>query len=1152
MVADYASGRRRMLDALKAELVGPAPTGSPLDVSVGMVHFESLEAANGPWVDALSGEEILQRDPPTKRYGVGVLYPTRSRTSDDDVDPQAAELAETPEPEPRAMVPGEAGRPAAPSEAPTRDPDTDDFDLSMSSGYRPSAMAITFLFDAGSSSSLKVEATGGRYAPIRVTIAGMTDRTWWVRRPVTMSAYFDSTSLMKSLQPHFVEAVVTAATDPCPVEVKAYSRPRPDEGKALVTVFLVNRNPTSRRADDELCLFQSHLVVTAEKAGGVLPYPRDAAAVPDDREEERSFQLLYRNTRTFGIGHGCAADWGGERGDSAATWVSAEPLPCHEVPSISPDVVVGDRRVTVSMARLAGLDEGSGGLNEAETVLDMYRGWIAARRDEVPGIDDQLRSAAERHMAECREAADRMEAGLALIRSDETVARAFRLANHAMLLQQLRARPTPRKVTLDAEGRYRMGEPLVVQDWRQVEQRGTWRPFQIAFLLACLPSVASGSHPDRDLVELIWFPTGGGKTEAYLGLSAFAAFYRRLRDRSDDGTEVIMRYTLRLLTTQQFLRAASLACAMEHLRRSDAGSLGDSPFSIGVWLGGGATPNNRSEAKRVLHKLNRGERYQENLFLLLRCPWCSAQMGPVKVDPKAARLGLRTAGYEESGGTVAFCCPDPRCEFNSGLPVFVVDEDIYDARPTMVIGTVDKFALLTWRPEARALFGIDGAGSRTHSPPGTIIQDELHLISGPLGSMVGLYEAVIESLCCDERGAARVRPKIVGSTATIRRYEQQVKALYDRDRVALFPPRGLDASDSFFARYDRDAEGKLSPGRLYVGVHAPGLGSVQTAQVRTFASLLQAPMAMEPDERDPWWSLVSFFNSLRELGTSLSLMQSDIPDYLRVLRHRFGLDARDVRSIRIWKELTSRLRQDEIPRAIDELSRVAGSAEAIDVCLASSIIEVGIDIDRLSLMCVVGQPKSTSQYIQVTGRVGRQWRERPGLIVTIFSPSKPRDRSHFERFRSYHEQLYAQVEPTSVTPFAPPVLDRALHGALCAYVRQSGPDRVAPWPFPEALVEQAVGVLRSRAANIDPAELERLERVIEARIREWTQWERTDWSGSAWAAGGRAPLLRMAGEWVPPEVERVTWATPTSMRNVDAECQLTITSAYAAERGELQ
>jgi hypothetical protein len=656
-------------------------------------------------------------------------------------------------------------------------------------------------------------------------------------------------------------------------------------------------------------------------------------------------------------------------------------------------------------------------------------------------------------------------------------------------------------------------------------------------------SVAEGKIPNRKTVELIWFPTGGGKTEAYLGLSAYSLFLRRLKIPGDSGVDVIMRYTLRLLTAQQFLRASGLICAMEYLRRLHHSELGEGKFSIGIWLGGSITPNRRDDAVTTLRQLNKGDRFAENKFLLERCPWCGAQMGPVKFGK------LKVIGYARKENTVVFRCPDNMCVFSDDLPIYVIDEDIYEMRPSLVIGTVDKFAMLTWRPEARAIFGINSDGKRGCSPPGLIIQDELHLISGPLGSLVGLYETVIEELCTDRCGEAAIPPKIVCSTATIRRYAEQIEGLYGRKDVTLFPPPGLDADDSFFARYAREQDGMLQPGHFYVGVHAAGLGSIQTAQVRTLTCLLQAPIKLPEEERDPWWTLVVFFNSLRELGTTLSLLQSDIPDYLKVVRNRIGVSFSDIRRIENLRELTSRLRSDEVPKAISALETNYSKSgnPPVDICLTSSIMEVGIDIDRLSLMSVIGQPKSTSQYIQVTGRIGRNWQDRPGLVVTIYSASKPRDRSHYEKFRSYHERLYAQVEPTSVTPFSPPALDRALHALMVAYVRQFGKDEDIdrPYPFPEILINNLETLLLPRIRSIDPEESSNFEKVFRKRANEWKRWQRIRWDGLV--KEGDVPLLREAGSYVDPALCDLSWSTPMSMRNVDAECQAEITNLYLRE-----
>ena len=307
-------------------------------------------------------------------------------------------------------------------------------------------------------------------------------------------------------------------------------------------------------------------------------------------------------------------------------------------------------------------------------------------------------------------------------------------------------------------------------------------------------------------------------------------------------------------------------------------------------------------------------------------------------------------------------------------------------------------------------------------------------------------------------------------------------------------------------------------------------------------------MSLPEDARDPWWTLLTFFNSLRELGTTLSLFQSDIRDRFKVMRNRLGIPWQEQRRLMNVRELTGRLRSDEVPQAIQALEVPYGSAERpVDVCLASNIIEVGIDITRLSLLCVVGQPKTTTQYIQVTGRVGRRWNERPGLVVTIYSPSKPRDRSHFEQFRSYHERLYSHVEPTSLTPFSAPALDRALHAILTIYARQLGDAALAqsPYPYPSDLVDRASNLLRARADLVDPNERKTCELILKSRIAEWQRWERTRWSDIR--ATQDAPLLREAGGYVPREWVHLSWPTPTSMRTVDAECDAIITSLYLSD-----
>jgi hypothetical protein len=809
---------------------------------------------------------------------------------------------------------------------------------------------------------------------------------------------------------------------------------------------------------------------------------------------------------------------------------------------------VGERQaVTVSMKALA--DGTAEGAQQVEAVLSMYEQWIGEREAEIPGLLQRFQPAATRHMASARAALERMQVGWALVNGDDTARQAFRWANEAMLYQQVRSNFPLREVQRGKDDILRAVGPHPTP--ALPPGKGTWRPFQIAFVLASLPELVEPTRSTRSLVDLIFFPTGGGKTEAYLGASAISLLARRLRNPEDAGTDTLMRYTLRLLTAQQFLRAASLVCVLEDIRERHADVLGESPFGIGIWLGGTSTPNSWKKAVDVLGRLRRNP-YEQNLFLLLRCPWCGTQMG---TKPKG-KGGQDVIGYEQVGQKVILRCVDSQCRYSrrAGLPVHVVDEDIYEVRPSIVIGTVDKFAMMAWRPAARRLFGIGASGEREVAPPGLIIQDELHLISGPLGSMVGLYEPIIDDLCTDHRGETPIPPKIIASTATIRRYEDQIKGLFGRKDVALFPPHGLEEGHSFFAEPARLADGSLEPGRRYVGVMSASLGSMQTVQTRVAAATLQGVIKVPEPDRDGYWTNLNFLNSLRELGNTVSLLESDVPDYLTGLIRRDGIEPRWPRHT---MELTSRRRSDEIPKAIEQLQvrYIPGQKQqdSVDICLASNIIEVGVDIDRLGLMTIVGQPKTTAQYIQVSGRVGRRADISPGLVITIYGAAKPRDRSHYERFRTYHQQLYAQVEPTSVTPFATPVLRRALHAAAVAYVRQTSPADLPVYPFPEQEYDEAITLLRERALIADPGEVPVLERMAEKRARQWDGWERTIWEANPAPWGDpKQGLMRFAGTLPDLDSKATIWDVPTSMRNVDAECRLAISLAYAYEDADAE
>lgn len=1136
---------RRIMEAgVRRELFGPVgdepPRGKPMDCSGGALHFDSIEASRGQFHDAATQQEILTQSDPLRRYGIGVLYNgaairgTEIEATDGlDVDVTWVQgLAESEE-DPQGP-PVEIKGTLRYDEA-----DADDFDLTDANTFKPSAMAVSFKCRVPAGGSFDVTVRGAQYAKLSAHIPGLKQpRDWWVRRPFELLGKAPGQTLLNELNRLKIVSMKPVGDEPSVAPTtQIYSRPvpgEPDPELRLVTVAIVNQAPGTGPAS---ALFQMGFTVTAQGGLTIEPYPE--VEQPDRDEEEQSIDLLYRNKRTYAVGHGCAADWA-DSDAATVSWVRAESMPAYEVVSLTPNVFITDASgarssVTVSMKDLA--DGTSDGQQQVELVLHLYDEWITHQENLISGLLPRFRDAASRHMALCRASLERMRAGWQLVNSDPVAERAFRLANEAMLYQQLRSRLPLREVIRGKDDVLRPvgAHPTVVPQ----QDQGKWRPFQIAFILASLPELIDPAHAARSFVDLIFFPTGGGKTEAYLGASAISLLSRRLRDPEDAGTDTLMRYTLRLLTAQQFLRAASLVCVLEDIRSRQTDELGEAAFGIGIWLGGTSTPNSWKRAIDVLGQLRRNAQTQ-NLFLLLRCPWCGTQMG----TKERGRTGQDVIGYEQVGQRVVLRCVDSQCRFSGrrGLPVHVVDEDIYETRPSIVIGTVDKFAMMAWRPQARRLFGLGDDGSREVSPPGLIIQDELHLISGPLGSMAGLYEPIIDELCTDRRGPEPIPPKIIASTATIRRYEEQIRGLFGRVSVALFPPHGLEEGHSFFAEPATLPDGTPEPGRRYLGVMSASLGSLQTVQVRVAAATLQGAKEVPEADRDGYWTNLNFLNSLRELGNTVSLLESDVPDYLTGLIRRDGIDPRWPRNT---MELTSRRRSDEIPRAIEQLQVKYGDPNCIDICLASNIIEVGIDIERLGLMTIVGQPKTTAQYIQVSGRVGRRADISPGLVITIYGAAKPRDRSHYERFRTYHQRLYAQVEPTSVTPFATPVLRRALHAAAVAHVRQVAPN-IPPYPFPRPEFEAAIALLRERAALADPGELPILDRIAETRARQWESWERTMWEANPPPWGDpKQGLMRFAGMLPDLDSKATIWDVPTSMRNVDAECRLQISLAYA-------
>ena len=817
------------------------------------------------------------------------------------------------------------------------------------------------------------------------------------------------------------------------------------------TIMLVNDD--ERKAKPDLCIYQPSIEInTSDNNFKLSDYSGDLDFEKLDKEE-KSLKMQYRDKKVYGTGLGTSVAWNVD--DDGNGWVSSDFFPKVEVPSM--DFKIPEKynvpQKAFSMKYLSDLDKDNKDtkLNIENKIIDAYEKWIEELKTKANRLDERYKEVAQRNISGCEKAALRMRKGITILDTNPKAWQAFQLANRAMFMQ--RAHLKLQKETSNIN-RYpddeELSEILDKIDYYTVDSvfddRYEWRPFQIAFLLMSIESIVDDKCSDRSLVDLIWFPTGGGKTEAYLGLTAFTIFYRRLSCLSESsGTAVIMRYTLRLLAAQQFTRASTLICACEFIR-DDATSrkpqygrypLGNDSISIGLWIGKEHTPNTNEKAKECLGKLNGAsadeieyvkDRY--NKFQVLKCPWCGTKL--VQDSQNHKKIGIFGYRMRQNKHFELFC-PQESCFFNGQgkLPIQIVDEELYSAPPTLLFGTVDKFAMLPWNTRIGSFFGIN---SNNRSPE-LIIQDELHLISGPLGTMVGIYESVIDALC-KSKG---INTKIIASTATIRRAFEQCISLYNRD-VNQFPHPGIDADDSFFARESIIDHEKGIFGRKYVGLMPSGKTKAMM-EIRSIAAMLQRTYSMdiEEDIKDKLWTLTVYFNSLKDLGKCATLVDDDVKDFIKRMAYRTGT-AKDARIITGADELTSRVSTTQLNQTLDKLEKLSYSKENIEnkrwpsnILLATNMISVGIDVARLNVMLMVGQPKLTSEYIQASSRVGREY---PGVAFAMYDGSKSRDRSHYEQFKGYHESFYRYVEPTGVTPFSKPARERALHAVIIALLRQ--------------------------------------------------------------------------------------------------------------------
>lgn len=1023
--------RRRLVEALKLDLVGP------------WAGHELTTERLGIW----------QR--PSNAYLTGFLVPSGTppeKCSDEDEDDDFADVPET---------------------AGLAEESTDDNKAAKKS-YFPSSVGLSFLVD-GQARTLAVTVRWGDYTESQHEGADGEPDTVWQRQPREETVELDLGALGH-------DPVVRDVPGSGGLQLYGVLRVLADQdlnhrlpaGTRSMSLFLINRRPPAilgeERADPTFA-FQAELEVRSDRP--FIPRPDLRGAQPGAWDDQVA-ELHYTDTPEYATGHGVSADW--EIVEGACRVVRSTWVPSAEVEKTATVKLAG---VELGMDALGALADGEAAGAALEPLVKQYRKWIEARRAEVEADAVPNHDTAVVLLDRANLAAKRIEQGIATLTQDPEALDAFRVANRAVaraLRQRWKGQPD--------------------------KEPPRWRAFQLAFLLLNLPGIANPHDPEREIVDLLFFPTGGGKTEAYLGLAAFAMVLRRLRHSEENGKAgagvcVIMRYTLRLLTLDQLGRAAGLVCALELEREKNAARYGTWPFEIGLWVGKAATPNQmgrkgdkRQDTARVkVRQFKEDPRHRPSPIPLENCPWCSARFEPDSFDLHP---------NEDTPTELRIVCTNLDCDFirDRPLPIVAVDEALYRRLPAFLIATVDKFASLPWvGPSGLLLGGADrhdaggfygaadpGLGHRLPSPlppPDLVIQDELHLISGPLGTMTGLYETAIEALCLREVAGRTVRPKIIASTATVRQAADQIQALFGRALTQIFPPPGPRRQDSFFACTVPAAD---TPARLFLGLASQGRNA-KVLMRRAWLALMGAAEQTYQDAggrrnpanpADPYMTVLGYFNSLRELGGARRILEEEVHNAAQRIgaRKRLGQQRglfEDRERINEVVELTSRVSTDRVAEARRRLELPAATPQRVDCAIATNMISVGLDIPRLGLMVVLGQPKTHSEYIQATSRVGRD-EARPGLVVTLLNIHKPRDRSHYERFRHYHETFYRAVEVASLTPFSARALDRGLAGALVSFARHAD-SRLTPPRGAEHLAEAR------------PALDTRLLAVFEERVR---------------------------------------------------------------------
>ena len=906
---------------------------------------------------------------------------------------------------------------------------------------------------------------------------------------------------------------------------------------------LSNQYSNSNENLNRKCLFQTKISVENIT---LKPYKSRSELHTFD-EEQNEINFIYRDIKSFGVGHNCSVQW---ESSSRPNSIQTTFMPNRIVYGMKNDFTKEDfpndfdaLNKCLEIKQLSHFNNDKQDIiKNLKLFVSLYEKWIASQKTSVKIFQGEEKKIAQKLISRQDENYKRLIRGIEILNKDKNGEfYCFQLANTAMFIQMIisndRRFGSREKHLTDEVERAEYNSLTFFQDyhdWTFINSDKPeplrYRPFQLAFLLLSIEGIVNENSDDRNkIVDLIWFPTGGGKTEAYLAVAAFTILWRRLNNDAETskGTSILMRYTLRLLTSQQFERASRLILALEFLRSNLKDKLHDEKISIGLWVGEGASPNQIQDANKVVEdatgNFEKADQYTSRLQLTA-CPWCGTKL--------VSRIANGwTHGYDcQTGikGYFYFKCVNDKCAFHaSRLPIQVVDEMLYKQPPTLLFATVDKFAILASQKQGATHVFFNSFNNSL--PPDLIIQDELHLISGPLGSIVGIFESVVDYLCT--KGSRK--PKIISSTATTRNTSHQISELYIGKQVNIFPPSGISYSDSFFAK-------ETVSKRKYIGFLPTGKTGINT-QLWMLPYLLFTRVKLFKENElktlNLYWTIVSYYNSLKDVGKIYNKTNDEIQINTNVLFYRhFGNNSalryliRDLDSRSL--ELTSRIESNNIKATLKRLEDSFATEtsqngneylkDGLDLVLASNMISVGIDVSRLNVMLVNGMPRNIAEYIQASSRVGRR---HDGIVFTLFNPNQARDKSYFENFNSFHQAYYKFVEPLSLTPFTENTIRKMLTTIFVAFIRNSvaglTKNNEAKYFRPE-LAERFRNYITSRFGKSDYLNL-----LLDDLIKSWAE-KKMRINNLTYTT-----LLKKTSTVINPFED--IWLTMNSLRDIDTE-----------------